>query len=117
MLRAITESNSLASDDPGFRPLVVRECSPAGAGFGRVTRLHTAYVNRPQEALSLPWIAKLPGEKQVRFIDGQIFVIQKYVGCQLIRAHISQDEKQRVLWADTVRTSKTGQEMTFEHVR
>jgi len=97
MRRALTESNAFACHDPRFGTLVVRECVPAGAGFTRVTRFHTAYVNRPQEALSLPWIEKMPGEKQVRFIAGQIFVVQKYVGCQLIRAHIFHDEEKKVL--------------------
>jgi hypothetical protein len=115
--RALPETNSYEIEYPRFGHLLVRECVPRGAGFTRATRLHTSYVNRPQEALSLPWIEKLPGEKRVRFIHGQVFVIQKYFGCQLIRAHISQDEKQGVLQGgDTLRVS-TSQETSFEYVR
>ena len=101
-----------------FGPLFVRECVPVGSGFTRVTRLHAAYVNRPQEALTLPWIERLPGEKRVRFVNGQIFVIQKYVGCQLIRAHISHGEEQRGPGlGETDCTSATKREVCLEHIR
>lgn len=110
----LPEINSFPGKSLGFGRLVVRECVPAGAGFSR-TRLRGAYVNRLQEALSLPWIEKLPGEKRVRFVHGQIFVIQKYVGCELIRAHISHGEEQGVLnYGHAVRAS-TSQKMSFEH--
>jgi hypothetical protein len=111
------ERNSLPDKGSRFGPLFVRECVPAGAGFTRVTRLHTGCVNRTQEALALPWIRKLPGEKHVRYIDGQVFVIQKYAGCQLIRAHICHDEERRGLdLGDLDCTSKAEHEMSFEHV-
>lgn len=116
--RVLPEADSYyGREDARSGNLLVKECVPSGAGFTRSTRLHTAYVNRPQEALSLPWIEKLPGEKRVRFIGGQIFVIQKYFGCQLIRAHISQDEKQGVRrGGETIRVS-ISQEKSFEYVR
>jgi len=113
----LRESSTLSGKDPRSRSLFVRECVPAGAGFTRVTRLHTASVNRPQEALALPWIQKLPGEKLVRLIDGQVFVIQKYANCQLIRAHICRDEERRLLGlTDLDGPSTTKHEMSFEHV-
>jgi hypothetical protein len=70
--------------------LIVEQCVPFLAPFGRAAvRLRAAYIGSPSEALSLPWIKGLPGEKRVRFFRGQIFVVQHYQGCKLIRAHIS----------------------------
>jgi hypothetical protein len=57
--------------------------------------LRAAYVSTPKQALALPWIEKLPGEKRIRFVHGQIFVIQHYLGCKLIRAHICRDQERR----------------------
>jgi len=114
---ALPEGNSFPSEDPRFDLLFVRECIPMGSGFTRITRLRTARVEKPQEALKLPWIAKLPGEKQVRFIDGQIFVLQKYVGCRLIRAHIFPDGQPRVSdLSDSDRTSQS-RRMSLESTR
>jgi len=114
---ALPEKNSSPHKGSRFGLLFVRECVPAGAGFSRVTRLHTASVNSTQEALALPWIQKLPGEKQLRFIDGQVFVIQKYANCQLIRAHVCREEERRLLsLTDLNGPSTTKHEMSFEHV-
>jgi len=57
--------------------------------------LRTAYVSTANEALALPWIEKLPGQKRIRFVYGQIFVIQHYLGMRVIRAHICRDEERR----------------------
>ena len=72
--------------------LFVRECVPGGL-FLRAADVRTAYVDAPREALGLPWIAKLPGEKRIKVLHGQTFVVQNYVGCRLIRAHIFNDDE------------------------
>lgn len=114
---ALSQSDALSGIGPRSGSLFVRECVPAGAGFNHVTRLHTAYVNRAQDALTLPWIHKLPGEKLIRFLDGQVFVIQKYVGCQLIRAHICHDEERKLVELGVLDcTWQPEHEMSFEHV-
>jgi hypothetical protein len=76
-------------------PLLVKECVP-GSGFltlTRVGRLRTAYVTRPEEALALPWIERLPGEKRIKVVHGQIFVMQLYLGFKVVRAHIWHEEE------------------------
>jgi hypothetical protein len=50
--------------------------------------LRTADISTTNDALALPWIEKLPGQKRIRFLHGQIFVIQHYLGMKVIRAHI-----------------------------
>lgn len=71
-----------------------------------------------KEALLLPWIEKLPGEKRVRFVNGQIFVVQKYVGCQLIRAHIRHDEGLTVFeLSDNDRLANTNREVGLAYAR
>ena len=54
--------------------------------------LRTAQVSTANEALTLPWIEKLPGQKRIRFVHGQIFVIQHYMRMRVIRAHICRAE-------------------------
>jgi hypothetical protein len=83
----------LLTRNPGLSSLLVRECVPARYFPDRAMPLRTAYVTTPKQALELPWIEKLPGEKRIRFVHGQIFVIQHYVGCRLIRAHICHEEE------------------------
>jgi len=73
--------------------LIVKECVPDGSILTRVTPCRTAHIRTANEALSLPWIARLPGEKWIRFIHGQRFVIQNYAGSKLIRAHICRSEE------------------------
>jgi hypothetical protein len=51
----------------------------------------------------LPWIEKLPGEKRIRLLHGQVFVVQHYVGCKLIRAYICRDEER---YASPVRSDE-----------
>jgi len=58
------------------------------ASFAHGAPLRTAYIGTANEALALPWIEKLPGQKRIRFVHGQIFVIQHYLGMRVIRAHI-----------------------------
>jgi hypothetical protein len=72
---------------------MVKECVPGASFLTRIGTVHIAYVIRPEEALALPWIEKLPGEKRIRFVHGQIFVMQHYLGCRLVRAHICRDEE------------------------
>jgi|GEM_PF-3878657 len=69
-------------------PFLVKECVPGSAFLNHGAALHTAYINRLEEALSLPWVQRLPGEKRIRFLHGQIFVMQHYLGCRVVRAHI-----------------------------
>src|SRR3981081_2159768 len=76
-------------------PLLVKECVP-GSGFltlTRVGRLRTAYVTRAEEGLALPWIERLPGEKRIKVVHGQIFVMQCYLGFNVVRAHIWHEEE------------------------
>jgi hypothetical protein len=54
--------------------------------------LRTADIVTANEALALPWIEKLPGQKRIQFVHGQIFVIQRYMGMRVIRAHICRAE-------------------------
>jgi hypothetical protein len=71
--------------------LIVKQCVPFLALSSHpAVPLRAACIGTPNEALSLPWIKGLPGEKRVRFFYGQIFVVQHYLGCRLIRANISQ---------------------------
>ena len=81
-------------DHRGVPSLMVRECVPAMAPSGHEAPLRTAYIRTPNEAVALSWIEKLPGQKRIRFVHGQIFVIQHYMGMRVIRAHICRaDEK------------------------
>jgi hypothetical protein len=73
----------------GATVLTVNECIPDASSLTRVVPLRIASISRPEEALDLPWIERLPGEKRIKRIHGQTFVMQHYVGCRLIRAHIS----------------------------
>ena len=75
--------------------LLVKECVPAMVSVAHEAPLRTAYVSTANEALALPWIEKLPGQKRIRFVYGQIFVIQHYLGMRVIRAHICRDEERR----------------------
>jgi hypothetical protein len=78
----------------GVPSLMVRECFPAMASVAHKAPLRTAYISKTNEALALSWIEKLPGQKRIRFVHGQIFVIQHYLGMRVIRAHICRaDEK------------------------
>jgi hypothetical protein len=74
--------------------LTVKECVPFFLLFSHRPALRAAQVASFGEALSLSWIRKLPGEKRIRFFYGQVFVVQRYLGFQLIRAQIchAQDE-------------------------
>jgi hypothetical protein len=72
--------------------LTVKECIPGTSFLTRSAHLRTASVSRLEEALSLPWIERLPGEKRIKCVHGQTFVMQRYVGCSLIRAHICHNE-------------------------
>jgi hypothetical protein len=77
----------------GVPSLMVRECVPAMASVAHEAPLRTAYISTANEALALPWIEKLPGQKRIRFVHGQIFVIQRYMGMKVIRAHICRAEE------------------------
>jgi hypothetical protein len=75
--------------------LTVKECVPFFLFANRLAaRSRVAQVASFGEALSLSWIRKLPGEKRVRFFYGQVFVIQSYLGFQLIRAEICHGQEQ-----------------------
>ena len=73
--------------------LMVKECVPFLASSSRTALLRTAYVGSPSDALSLPWIKGLPGEKRIQFLHGQVFVIQYYLGSKLVRAHIDHEQE------------------------
>jgi hypothetical protein len=68
--------------------LTVKECVPFFLLFSHRPALRAAQVASFGEALSLSWIRRLPGEKQIRFFHGQVFVVQRYLGFRLIRAQI-----------------------------
>jgi hypothetical protein len=73
--------------------LLVRECVPHGYWFDdRLTRVKVNHVSTIAEALALPWIQRLPGEKRITILHGQFFVVQKCLGWKMIRAHISHSE-------------------------
>jgi hypothetical protein len=75
--------------------LTVKECVPFFAfSHHPAAQLRTSQVASFGEALSLSWIRRLPGEKRVRFFCGQAFVIQRYLGSQLIRAQICHGQEQ-----------------------
>jgi len=69
--------------------LIVQECLPF-VTFPSHSAIPTrvAHVDNPGDALTLPWIKGLPGEKRICFFRGQVFVIQRYLGFKLVRAHI-----------------------------
>jgi hypothetical protein len=73
------------------RLFLVRECVPEF--FAHKRPLRTAYVKKPDEALDLHWVERLPGEKRIQFVHGQIFVIQRYLGYRLLRAHICRNDE------------------------
>ncbi len=69
--------------------LMAKECVLFLALSNRTaTPLRAAHVGSPSNALSLPWIKGLPGEKRIRFFHGEVFAIQCYLGFKLVRAHI-----------------------------
>jgi hypothetical protein len=72
---------------------LVRECVPATVVVVREAPLRTAHIARAEQALGLSWIDKLPGQKRIRYIHGQIFVTQDYLGWRVIRAHICRDDE------------------------
>jgi hypothetical protein len=93
--RAVSEQreeliNCVARPRPTL--LTVKECIPGSAFLHRSAHLRTAFVSRAEQALCLPWIERIPGEKRIKRVHGQTFVMQHYVGCTLIRAHICHDE-------------------------
>jgi hypothetical protein len=45
-------------------------------------------VNEPEQALHLPWIAKLPGEKRIEPWHGRVVIMQHYLHHKLVRAQI-----------------------------
>jgi hypothetical protein len=77
-----------AIHDRGCKVLTVKECVPFFLLFSHRPALRAARVASFTEALSLSWITRLPGEKRIRFYHGQVFVVQRYLGFQLIRAQI-----------------------------
>ena len=45
-------------------------------------------VNDAEQALHIPWIAKLPGEKCVEHWRGRVVIMQHYLHHNLVRAQI-----------------------------
>jgi hypothetical protein len=96
--------------------LTVKECVPFLPFSHRpAAQLRAAQVASFGEALSLSWIRRLPGEKRVRFFYGQAFVIQRYLGSQLIRAQICHGHEQpseaatgKVLSCDNLVSASSG---------
>jgi hypothetical protein len=74
------------------RLLRVTECVPNDYHVDLRVGLRVNHVGTEAEALGLPWIRRLPGEKRVKVLHGQVFVVQEYLGWKLIRAHISHAE-------------------------
>jgi hypothetical protein len=69
--------------------LTVVECLPFADRTKHVDRIvRVAYLDRPNDALSVPWVKSLPGEKRIRFFHGQVFVLQHYLGITIARAQI-----------------------------
>jgi hypothetical protein len=76
----------------GRHSMIVKECVPFSAPLYRAALSRISYINKPDEALSLPWIERLPGEKRIQFLYGQLFVVQHYLSCRLARAHLYHDD-------------------------
>jgi len=90
-LAAIHEPSASEAVPPDRSPaglLLVTECIPNGCHLEHLGRLRIAQVSKTAEALTLPWIEKLPGAKRIKLLHGQVFILQDYLGCKLIRAHI-----------------------------
>ena len=81
-------SEAVRSDRSPAGLLLVTECIPNGCHLERLGRLRITQVSKATEALSLPWIQKLPGTKRIKLLHGQVFILQDYLGCKVIRAHI-----------------------------
>jgi len=113
---ALLESNHPQTRTGKPASLFVKECAPHTFSFTRAAPLRFASVTTLEEALALPWIAKLPGEKRIRFLHGQIFVVQQYVGCKLIRAHLCPDEEpEAITLQDTDAVLKAQEKMRLEY--
>lgn len=54
----------------------------------RSTPARIEVVNDAEQALHLPWIAKLPGEKNIEHWRGRVVIMQHYLRHNLIRAQI-----------------------------
>jgi len=91
---SITRRSSTPSNDAmsGVPALLVRECIPVEALCTQKVPPRCAYVSKPNDALGLSWVEKLPGEKRIQFVYGQMFVVQRYLGVRLVRAHICRHE-------------------------
>jgi hypothetical protein len=85
-------SNTAGNQQVGspFR-LIVREYVPQF--IAQNGPLHTSIVERLDQVLAVPWIARLPGEKRLVYSHGKRVVIQEYSGCHLVRAHVQWDYK------------------------
>ncbi len=83
--------NSL--EGPGRSPfrLIVKEYVPKCVRQTAPAR--TTIVDRLDQVLTIPWISKLPGEKQLTHSRGQRVVMQQYLGYHLVRAHVHWDYK------------------------
>jgi len=69
--------------------LIVQECFPfIGSPTYPTTPPRLAQVQEPIDALSLSWIKGLPGKKRLSFLQGQLFVIQIYMGFKVARAQV-----------------------------
>jgi hypothetical protein len=90
-------ATSRAGSSYGVPMLLVRECVPGKIFLAHEVPMRTAFIRTQDEALAIPWVDKLPGEKRIQFVHGQIFVVQRYLGCMLLRAHISPSDE---FWTD-----------------
>lgn len=83
--------NSLESPTRLPFRLIVKEFVPKFVQQAGTPR--TTIVDRLDQVLTIPWISKLPGEKELTRSRGQRVVVQHYLGYHLVRAHVHWDYK------------------------
>lgn len=67
-------------------PIRVTEHLPSFVSRAMPVRIEV--VNDAEQALHLPWIAKLPGEKRLEPWHGRLVIMQHYLHQKLLRAQI-----------------------------
>ena len=68
------------------RPVRVTEHLPSFVSRAMPARVDV--VNDAEQALRLPWIAKLPGEKCIESWHGRVVIMQRYLRLKIVRAQI-----------------------------
>jgi hypothetical protein len=82
-----------SSQSPSRLPfrLIVKEFVPRF--IEQTAPPRTTIVDRLDQVLTIPWISRLPGDKELTRSRGQRVVVQHYLGYHLVRAHVHWDYK------------------------